>query len=144
MSFSVGLCSYWYIYVFLYYTIHRHKETSPLCYLLYVCYLIYLLKLCSCTVYEHWPETREFITRTIELWNRWMRLSCYYSRVYDTCPLYDLFCNALVHVIYSVDSGHYSYIITDMVLLWILSSCFSLSIRFTSRQSVHFVEWSMW
>ena len=28
-------------------------------------------------VYEHWPETREFITRTVELWNRWIRLSCY-------------------------------------------------------------------
>ena len=25
-----------------------------------------------CIVYEHWPETREFITRTIELWNRWI------------------------------------------------------------------------
>ena len=32
-------------------------------------------------VYEHWPETRECITRTIELWNRWIRLSCYYNRV---------------------------------------------------------------
>jgi len=27
-------------------------------------------------VYEHWPEpeTREFITQTVELWNRWIRL----------------------------------------------------------------------
>jgi len=28
---------------------------------------------------EHWPETREFITRSVELWNRWIRLSCYYN-----------------------------------------------------------------
>jgi len=27
------------------------------------------------------PETREFVTRTVELWNRWIRLSCYYNRV---------------------------------------------------------------
>ena len=27
-------------------------------------------------VYEHWPESREFIT--IGLWNRWIRLSCHY------------------------------------------------------------------
>jgi len=32
-------------------------------------------------VFEYWPETREFITRTFELWNRWIRLSCYYNRV---------------------------------------------------------------
>ena len=32
-------------------------------------------------IYEHWPETREFTTRTIELWNRSIRLSCYYKRV---------------------------------------------------------------
>jgi len=32
-------------------------------------------------VYKHWPETRVFITRTIELWNRWIRPSCYYNRV---------------------------------------------------------------
>jgi len=32
-------------------------------------------------VYEHWPDTHEFITRTVELWNRWIRLSCYYNRV---------------------------------------------------------------
>jgi len=31
--------------------------------------------------YEHWSETREFITRTIELWNRWIRLSFNYNRV---------------------------------------------------------------
>ena len=34
------------------------------------------------------PDTREFITRTVGLWNRWIRLSCYYNRVYNTCPLY--------------------------------------------------------
>jgi len=30
---------------------------------------------------EHWPDTRDFITRNIELWNRWIRQSCYYNRV---------------------------------------------------------------
>jgi len=35
----------------------------------------------SIIVYEHWPATREFITWTIVLWNRWIRLSCYYNRV---------------------------------------------------------------
>ena len=65
-------------------------------------------------VYKHWPDTRELITRTVELWNRWIRLSCYYNRVKNTCPLYThlhLFCNALVHVIYSVVSGQYLYTI---------------------------------
>jgi len=32
-------------------------------------------------VYKHWTDTHEFITRTVELWNRWIRLSCYYNRV---------------------------------------------------------------
>jgi len=27
-------------------------------------------------VYKHWSETHEFITQTVELWNRWIRLSC--------------------------------------------------------------------
>jgi len=31
------------------------------------------------SVYNHWPDNREFITRTVELWNRWIRLSCYYT-----------------------------------------------------------------
>jgi len=31
--------------------------------------------------WEHWPDTREFITQTVELWNRWITLSCYYNRV---------------------------------------------------------------
>jgi len=39
-------------------------------------------------VYEHWPEIRAFITRTIELWNRWIRLSCYINSVQNTCPVY--------------------------------------------------------
>ena len=33
------------------------------------------------SVYKHWTDTREFITWTVELWNRWIRLSCYYNRV---------------------------------------------------------------
>jgi len=24
-------------------------------------------------LYKHWPDTREFITRTGELWNRWIK-----------------------------------------------------------------------
>ena len=31
----------------------------------------------SHSVYTHWPETREFITRTVELWNRRIRLLWY-------------------------------------------------------------------
>jgi len=31
--------------------------------------------------YKHWPDTRELITRTVELRKRWFRLSCYYSSV---------------------------------------------------------------
>jgi len=30
----------------------------------------------------------KIITQTFELWNRWIRLSCYYNRVKNTCPLY--------------------------------------------------------
>ena len=45
------------------------------------------VKLCY-LVYEHWPETHEFITRTIELWNRWIRLSFYNNIVQTTCTLY--------------------------------------------------------
>jgi len=25
------------------------------------------------------PDTREFMTQTVELWNWWIRLSCYYN-----------------------------------------------------------------
>ena len=28
-----------------------------------------------------YEKTREFITQTVELGNRWIRLSCYYNRV---------------------------------------------------------------
>ena len=53
-------------------------------------------------VNKHWPEICEFITQTIELYNRWIiRLSCYYKRVIRTrvqcITMYHLFCNALVH-----------------------------------------------
>jgi len=37
--------------------------------------LVYLI------AYKHWPDTREFITQTVQLWNRWIRLSCYYNRI---------------------------------------------------------------
>ena len=35
----------------------------------------------SDSVWEHWPANRELIKMTDELWNRWIRLSCYYNRV---------------------------------------------------------------
>jgi len=50
-------------------------------YYIFFALLTYTTLWVSCIVYEHWPETREFITQTIELWNRWIRLSCYYNRV---------------------------------------------------------------
>jgi len=31
--------------------------------------------------WEHWPDTSEFITLSAEFWKRWIRLSCYCSRV---------------------------------------------------------------
>jgi len=39
----------------------------------------YLKKLQINLAWEHWPDTRAFITRSIELWNTcsWIRLSCY-------------------------------------------------------------------
>jgi len=42
-------------------------------------FLIYRFH-CS-IAYHYRPDTREVITRTVELWNKWARLSCYYSRV---------------------------------------------------------------
>jgi len=27
-------------------------------------------------MYKHLPDTHEFITQTVELWNRWVRSSC--------------------------------------------------------------------
>ena len=50
-------------------------------------FLLFLCVVCI-IVDEHWPETRAFITRTIELSNRWIGLSCYYNIVWNTCPLY--------------------------------------------------------
>ena len=69
----------------------------------------------SISVYKHWPDTREFITQTVELWNKWIRLSCYNTRVYNTCPLYThvtpiLQC-IVVYVIYSGVSGQSSHTI---------------------------------
>ena len=50
--------------------------------LLGVIFVIGLLQKCGKGfVYKHWPDTREFITQTVELRNRWIRLSCYYNRV---------------------------------------------------------------
>jgi len=39
-------------------------------------------------VYKHWPDIREFTSWTVELWNRWIRLSCHDNRLYNTCPLH--------------------------------------------------------
>jgi len=52
----------------------------------YYCRL-HLTSMCI-IVYKHWPDTRKSITRTVELWNRWLILSWYYNRVYITCLLY--------------------------------------------------------
>ena len=65
---------------------------------------------------EQWPETCEFITRTIELWNG--GLDChvitteYRTRVH-CIYMYHLFCNALVHAINSGVSGQCSYTIQN-------------------------------
>jgi len=40
-----------------------------------------IMSVSTTVVYQHWPETCEFITQTIELWDRWIRLSSYYNRV---------------------------------------------------------------
>ena len=40
-----------------------------------------------CIAWKHWPDTHEFITSSAEFWNTWVRLSCYYSRGYISCPL---------------------------------------------------------
>jgi len=32
-------------------------------------------------VHKHWTDSREFITRTVQLWNRCSRLSCYFNRI---------------------------------------------------------------
>ena len=62
-------------------------------------------------VWELWPDTREFITKTVELWTR---LNCHVittensSRVH-CIHMYHLICYALVHVIYSRVSGQYSH-----------------------------------
>jgi len=37
---------------------------------------------------EHWPDTCEYITGSVELCNRWLRLPSYYNRVFNSCPLY--------------------------------------------------------
>jgi len=31
--------------------------------------------------WEHWSDTRQFITWSVELWYRWIRLLCYYNIV---------------------------------------------------------------
>jgi len=46
-------------------------------------YLIVRFRYCM----EHWPDTGEFITRSVEFWNRWIRLLCYYNWMYILCPL---------------------------------------------------------
>ena len=62
--------------------------------------LLLLIILLHTIVYKHWPETREFITRTVEFWNRWIRLSCYleYRTRVNSIHILHLCCNALGHV----------------------------------------------
>ena len=71
-------------------------------------------------VYKHWPDTREFITQSGELWNRWIKLDCRviiteYRICVHCIHMYHLFCNALVHVIYSGVSGPCSHTIVMKV-----------------------------
>jgi len=33
------------------------------------------------TAWKHWQDNRKLITRSVELWNRWIRVSCYFNRV---------------------------------------------------------------
>ena len=62
--------------------------------------------------WEHWPDTREFITRPLnfEIGGLDGHLI---TKKYITCVnwiyLYHLICNALLHVIFSAVSGQYSY-----------------------------------
>ena len=41
-----------------------------------------------CIAQVHWPDTVELIiTWTAELWNRLIRVPCYYKILYNSCPL---------------------------------------------------------
>ena len=55
---------------------------------------VYRTILIPTIIYKHWPDTREFITRTVELWNRWIKLSCYYNSIYLVSIVYT--CNTYV------------------------------------------------
>jgi len=45
------------------------------------------MMLTYCIAQTYWPHALEYIKRTAELWNKWIRLSCYYNWVYISCPL---------------------------------------------------------
>jgi len=68
--------------------------------------------------------------RSADLLHRWIRLSFYYNRVYISCLLKThvkhLFCKALVHVIYYVVSGQYSYTIPIEVCSMTLTTFHSM------------------
>ena len=78
----------WYYYFYYWYS-HSCYSDGWQYYLIYYCPDPLPVKQTSnkivqCLLYtRHWPDTREFITRTVELWNRWIRLLCYYNRVYS-------------------------------------------------------------
>jgi len=59
----------------------NHSSVSILRYIIHSRYFNVLIKVLQyeyVIVYKHWPDTREFVTRIVELWNRRIRLSCYY------------------------------------------------------------------
>ena len=60
---------------------------------------------CMSIVYKSWPETREFITRTVELWNGHVITTEYWTRVHCI----HIFWNALL--IYSGVSSQCSHTI---------------------------------
>ena len=68
-----------------------------------------------CFVWEHWPDTHECITQTVELWYRWIKSvvllqqSIKHVSIVYTCNTH--FVMHWPHVIYSICSGHYLFTI---------------------------------
>jgi len=75
------------LFVFIKHTCQGPEYWFILTYLSLILTTLPIVKHSSKIVWELWSDTREFITRSVELWTRWIRLSCYYSRVYILCSL---------------------------------------------------------
>ena len=73
---------------------------------------------------EHWPDTCEFITQTVELCKRWIRLLCYYNRVYTSCPLLTQFYSLQLISIYKRQYCPCAYI--TQTHIYILNADFQL------------------